>query len=61
MLLQFCSITKYTIFYIEMNESTLGTTKEKGLGLGLVFCKEIVEKIGGNIWVESEERKASDF
>lgn len=44
-----------------MNESTLGTTKEKGLGLGLVFCKEIVEKIGGNIWVESEERKASDF
>jgi signal transduction histidine kinase len=49
------------IFEISSKHSTLGTNKEKGTGLGLILCKEFIEKNRGTIRVESEEGVGTTF
>ena len=49
------------IFDLSQKHSTLGTNKEKGTGLGLVLCKEFVEKNGGRITVDSKVGEGTVF
>ena len=49
------------LFAIDQKVVTTGTANEKGTGLGLILCKELVEKNGGSINVISEVGKGSTF
>jgi len=49
------------LFRNDIHYSTSGTKNEKGTGLGLITCKEFIEKHYGKIWMESELGKGSTF
>lgn len=49
------------LFYIENDVSSIGSSKEKGTGIGLVLCRELLQKMNGTISVESEPGKNTIF
>ena len=49
------------LFEISQSISNKGTMGEKGTGLGLKLCKELIERHKGKIWVESKVGKGSNF
>lgn len=56
-------ISKENIDKLFKNDAftTIGTKNEKGTGLGLTICKELVELNNGRIWVESTPNVGSKF
>ena len=50
-----------TIFGLDQKTPTIGTSGERGTGLGLPLCKEMVERNGGKLWIESSEDGGSEF
>ncbi len=52
---------KAQLFNLTNNTSTRGTANESGTGLGLLLCKEIIEKHGKKLWLESEPGHGTTF
>lgn len=52
---------KSKLFLLSEKTNRPGTEGESSTGLGLLLCKEFIEKHGGKIWVDSEEGKGSIF
>lgn len=50
-----------SLFKIDRLSADFGPTEEKGTGLGLIICREFVEKNGGKIWAESKFGQGSCF
>lgn len=52
---------KNKLFKSDLHESKPGTENEKGTGLGLVICKDFIEKNHGKIWIENNAEKGTSF
>ncbi len=52
---------QHKFFNYEENTTSSGTAGETGSGLGLVICREFVEKNNGLIWAESEPGQGATF
>jgi signal transduction histidine kinase/Tfp pilus assembly protein PilF len=49
------------LFRADVDTKTIGRSTEKGSGMGLIICKELVEKLGGEIIVESKVNTGTRF
>jgi signal transduction histidine kinase len=49
------------LFRLDTDTNRKGTEGESSTGLGLIICKEFIEKHGGKLWMESEEGKGATF
>jgi signal transduction histidine kinase len=49
------------LFLLSEQVNRKGTEGESSSGLGLIICKEFIERQGGQIWVESEEGQGCTF
>jgi signal transduction histidine kinase len=49
------------LFLLTENKNRKGTSGEPSTGLGLMLCKEFVEKQGGKLWAESVDGRGSVF
>lgn len=48
------------LFKSKVNSNT-GTNNESGTGMGMLFCKDLVEKCSGKIWVTSKQGQGTKF
>jgi signal transduction histidine kinase len=55
------SVLLDNLFCINGQTNRRGTADEVSTGLGLIICKKMIEKLAGQILVESEEGKGSNF
>jgi signal transduction histidine kinase len=49
------------LYRLDRKTTRRGTAGESGSGLGLIVCKELIEKHGSTLHIESEEGKGSRF
>ena len=49
------------LFKLDQTHATVDTSGKRGTGLGLMLCKELVEKQGGKIWIESSINVGTTF
>jgi signal transduction histidine kinase len=49
------------LFHSNNHSSTKGTQNEQGTGLGLLLCREFIERHGGNLSIESYQGQGSTF
>lgn len=49
------------LFTLDQSVTTTGTAQEKGTGLGLILCHEMIEKHDGKIWAESKKGYGTTF
>ena len=49
------------LFKLNVDTRRTGTGGEASTGLGLIICKDLIEIIGGRLWIESQEGKGCEF